>query len=188
MTVAADCPICDGTGILVLGRGAMEKHGPEVASLAVEVALETRSRADLGQQHPDLTEARRNQSRTVAKMRQVGLLARADTYGQQQGLRKLKAMTIAQVKAAAAVVAPEFHPEAMGYLSRPVLEWTSDDRPLASGGIPGFSAGGFVAHLVRVADPQDPLTLEGTRLRAQKRTAAARRAEALAGTLPLFDI
>lgn len=181
--VADDCPVCSGEGRLPLARGAMEKHGAEVASMAVELGIETRSRNDLGQRL-DLGQARRNQTKTVERMRGI-LLART---GEQSVLGPRKVLTIAQVRDRAAKAAQEYHPEAAEAFDTPVLVWTSDDRPLAHGGIPGFSAGGFVAHLMRVADPQDPLALDGTRGRAQKRWAAARRAEALAGTLPLFDI
>ncbi len=179
-----DCPICGGVGHLVLGRGGMDKHGATVCSLAVEMALEKQARADLGHRYQDLGLARANQTKTVEEMRKVGLLAKTGT---DSGRSVIKSMTIAEHRERAAVLAGATR-EDTRRLSTPRLDWDVDDRPLAAGGPPGFSSGGFVAHLTRVNDPQDPLAMGGIAEQARKRVKDRRYAAVLANLIPLFDI
>lgn len=143
--VRDDCPVCQGEGRLALGRGAMEKHGPEVASLAVEEALETRARMDLGA-GLDMGQARANQTLTVEKMRKVGLLAPTDAA--RPG--KLRVLTAPQVEARRAL--PGEGNNGAGPLEVDAGRWTSADRPASN--MSGFLCGTYVNRLVLADDDQ----------------------------------
>lgn len=154
--VADDCPICAGTGTLDLGRAAVQTKSAEAASLAAELILETTARQDLAatstQHAPPIDVARRHLTEAVDKMRRAGLLARTPEpspttvrgpFNRDQAERRALAISGAARSD-------------LYLLHRPALELQPDDRPLAAGGIPGFSAAGYVAHHVRVADPRYP--------------------------------
>lgn len=151
--VAADCPVCAGAGVLELGAAALARYTPQVVSRAVEYSLEATARQAISTPHPDLTAARAALVDQVARLRAGKLLA---NRGEQQvpgtvGRRGVNARhSVASRLAGTSDVTP-------GQMSARV-EFRPDDRPMAAGGLPGFSAGFYLSSLSRVVDPIDPMS------------------------------
>lgn len=71
--VAADCPVCDGTGVIALGRPALYYDPPEIVATAVVVALTA------GVDHAHRTTSRLDTHRaaipkTLARLRDLGVI------------------------------------------------------------------------------------------------------------------
>ncbi|SDO48532.1 hypothetical protein SAMN04515671_1090 [Nakamurella panacisegetis] len=132
--VRDDCPICAGTGMLVLGSTPVELHGQSVVSLAIGIALEAQARHDLAQPDMDLGAARINQSTMVQRIRDIGLLA--PLPGEAGRTTKLKVRSGRS--------GPRRRPQAKAPRGG---EWVVDDW-LPSPIIDGFTCGAFITHSV----------------------------------------
>ncbi|RIJ76595.1 hypothetical protein D1871_11010 [Nakamurella silvestris] len=153
MLVEDDCPICGGTGVLALGAAGLARHPAEVASRAIEIALEGIAKESLAAAGPDMTVARRHLTRGVGELTKAGLIAKTP---QPEPLHLAARLSTEDIKTEARRMNRK-HPADDAVLDAPALAWEPDDRPLAAGGIPGFSAAGYIANLARVCDPLDPL-------------------------------
>ncbi|MBM9467247.1 hypothetical protein [Nakamurella leprariae] len=191
--IAEDCPICQGQGRLELGRPALAQAartgGPEAVALAVDYALEVQARKDLAPQHPDWLRARTNLARVVAALRARGLLAPTPSPIDPSSVLPAQhpRPPIEQVRATAKHLTPGYQRGDHERLYAPApCQYGPDERPTEHGGIPGFSAAGFIAHLTRVCDPVDPVDPHtSTRHRAQSRDRQGRFAKVLVSAAAL---
>lgn len=74
--VDPQCPVCAGSGVLVVTRGATGQYGAEAASLAVEVALEGQARWSAFRAPGDYRAGCRALTAGVRHMQGNGLLSR----------------------------------------------------------------------------------------------------------------
>jgi hypothetical protein len=182
MVVDPDCPVCSGTGTLVLGP-ALSLYGADVASRAVEYGVEAAAREamSLVPGAAAITAARYAVTVTVAKMRVASLLAYETSRAGPLPATRLDRHEIHD-RARSLTVGYETGDSAA--LDAPPLLFDPDDRPLAHGGIPGFSVAGYVCHMSRAADPVDPLApTAATRELAHSRTVLHHRAQVLASAV-----
>ncbi len=183
--IADDCPVCLGDGFLVLGRPALLRYPADVVSKAVEYALESQARKDLTVPLPNLALARQHLTAMVHQLRKAGLLAVGDVAAPTPVHAQTGRLSGREQHTAAKRLVPGYVAGSAALLDAPPVEFDPDDRPLASGGLPGFSSAGFICHLSRVADPLDPLTTS-TRQLVDTRRVGDRTGRVLAQTQPLF--
>jgi len=151
--IAADCPICSGAGILHLGASALVHHSPQVVALAAEYHLEASARIALAgdpSAHGVHT-ARAALSEAVIDLVSSGVLALrqhvTSGYPQRPPMPTMNA----------AAMVPLYATGDAARLSAPPVVFEADERPMGYGGIPGFSAAGYLAYLSRASDPLDAL-------------------------------
>lgn len=148
------CLVCQGEGVLMLGRAAA-MSGPVETSYAVAIVLEAAAR--------DL------ETRTATDPVERHRLAPAAIGQVLDGLRAAGVLAWDGVTDQAdtpAGTATEMAQAVSGVVIRP-MDWTLidaqsyaygyGDRPLARG-LPVLSADGHPSHLARLCDPADPLT------------------------------
>lgn len=186
MLIDDACPICSGLGVLQLGRGATGKYGPEAVSVAVEYALEGQARRALASNPQDTGNARAALTDGVAQLRARGMISRNAEGGP---LNRRVPTTVPKIRSTAARITPGYQDQDGQACETRTLEWPPNDRPMAAGGIPGFSLGFFTCNLARAADPLDPLNPKHTvQALTGARWTASKRAEMLAqAAIPLFD-
>lgn len=180
--VDPDCPVCSGSGRLLLGAASLARHGAEVTSRAVEYALEAAARMSLASPILDVEGGRRALTDTVAQLRASGVLAREGGTGPARG----RVQTTKAVHAAAARQTPGYASGDAARLDTPALDWAPDDRPMSGGGQPGFSLAFHLCSLSRVADRFDPMATSVRDL-TSGRYVSGKVAERVARTLPLFN-
>jgi hypothetical protein len=73
--VAPACQVCDGQGVITLGRRALAYDTPEAVSLAVQMVLEGAAEAALASEHRARV-APRVLPETVARLVRLGLIER----------------------------------------------------------------------------------------------------------------
>ncbi len=99
----------------------------------------------------------------VAALRTAGVIARPGTptapvsgapTGRPSGFldRHTQARQLADT-----TTGPETAAGDRAHLDAPPIDWTPYERPLDTGGIPGFSCGGYICAIARATDPYDPL-------------------------------
>jgi len=151
--IAHDCPICGGDGILNLGAAALIHHHPVVVALAAEYHLEASARTALAGD-PTATGAQRARAalgEAVVDLVTTGILAfRRHTTNGYPGRPAMPTAT-------AAAMVPQYATGDAARLSAPPVVFEADERPMGYGGIPGFSAAGYLAYLSRATDPLDAL-------------------------------
>lgn len=137
--VDPQCLICDGSGLLVLGAGAVELHGAEATSLAIEAILEKSARHSLAEAHTPFATSRARLAALMPEMRRVGLLALRPGERAFIGRKNLRrhARTVPAVL------------EGPGHESVPAdqQEWTVTDLPMRQLGS-GFECAVWLCHLV----------------------------------------
>lgn len=180
MLVDPDCPICDGTGVLHLVP--LVKYSDEVIADAVEYALEAAAR-DVQARNPASVitgEAQQALRGTVAALRAVKVIAPAPVPRERPAPRPSGARErheLATRLAGTAGVRPSVSDAQV--LAAPPVDWWRVTRPLDRGGIPGFSAAGYVCAIARAVDPYDPLRRD-PRADSAARVKRRREAESLA--------
>lgn len=165
--IAADCPVCSGQGVLVLGHAA-KVSGDVEASYAVAIVLEAAAR-DLEKRTARDAQKREQETRqTLASVLQA--LRRA---GVLEGSASRTASGTATDIAQNVSLVP-IRPLDWTLIDAQSYAYGYTDRPL-SRGMPVLSADGHPSHLARVCDPADPLTPTGAdaQTRAQQRRSGA---------------
>jgi len=150
---AADCPICHGEGQLYLGAAALVHHPAVVVAMAVELYFEAVARIALAGDPSahGLRTARTSLAEAGDDLIRTGLLAYRPHVTSSPATRS------PYPQATAAALVPAHHPADTARLAAPPVQFAADERPLGFGGLPGFSAAGYLAYLSRAADPLDPL-------------------------------
>ena len=164
--VMDDCPLCDGSGTLVLGPPTLTLYPPEVVSAAVVIIAESmlrRRSARLGRVPARyLTEVREYLETT-------GLLALGGVEGRARrhvaGGADREAATRLAVGSGADVRPWDVNVTADDV---PLFEYEEDDRPLANG-LPLLSAEGHPSHTARTVDPADALGSTRQTVRARRK-------------------
>lgn len=189
MLIDPSCPVCRGTGTLHFGRAAEAQHTPEVVSRAVEYSIEAAARAAIAADPTaaGIHRARQRITNTIRTLTIAGVLHDHPTPPRPRARTTPAHQHTAAVALTRKLPVDTYHRGDAAALDAPPLEFAVDDRPLAQGGIPGFSSGGYVCHLTRAADPIDPLQLDtanpteqGTAGTYRRRYVTDRRARALA--------
>ena len=164
--VAPDCPICEGEGIILLGREAVAAFGPTVTALAVSAALESVARAVDSPGVP-------NGSQRAALAATMALLAASGVTG--PGPLPRTTRKTPDSLAAAAVNRP-VEPIDVTLPETSAYRYGPGESPGAYG-LPVLSADGHPSHIARICDPADPLgetTQEhSTGIRKRERSARA---------------
>lgn len=169
--IPADCPVCDGIGILALGNAALSRHNPAAVARAVELYLEHAAHRAAR----DLPYAQRRAALELAvtELRTAGVLATiADTGtpatpaqpddAQARSLAERDAYTVAtdlNARPTTAVL------NALAASTIPLTACRPGTHVLAIA-----SANGHPAQLARAADPIDPLGPDLLELAAERRT------------------
>ena len=170
--VAPDCPVCDGHGVLHLGR-AVHVAGPVEAAHAVAIVLEATAR-DVETVYPMDREAAdwaavSEIRAAMDDMRAAGLIRGTTTGTTAAGGN---GPALAQSVTPVTILPSDWTlPEAAAYA------YQVGERPGARG-MPVLSADGHPSHLARVLDPADPETPTGEAVHAA--TAERRGAAVLA--------
>lgn len=165
--VDPECVVCDGAGVLHLGK-AEAMSGPTETSYAVAIVLEATAR-DVETRHAgDPAGIRRHTPRAIrtaiATMRGRGLLA-----GTPHHVATGDGTALAQATAPVPI-----RPMDWTLIDAPAYAYGYGDRPLARG-MPVLSADGHPSHLARITDPADPLTptaVDATTRAGTRRTGA----------------
>lgn len=139
-----DCLLCQGAGLMVLGATVVETRGADVASLAVEMALEKAARFAMSAPHINFSLARFRLTETVARMRRVGLLASLPDEVGRAGKLTVRSQT-----AQTAYLVSATRSDQRDGVSEQV-EWQPPDLPRSSADTPGFEVATFLCHLLRV--------------------------------------
>ena len=148
--VAADCPVCEGAGVLILAPGAVADYGAETTSRAVSIALEAVAR------HHDDPKGLRGAGivalrAAVATLRASGILKGTTFLGAvPRPSRGAQAVTVATTLGVPINPTDWILPDAAPY------RYKAGDRPGARG-LPLLSDDGHPSHLARVVDPADPI-------------------------------
>lgn len=74
--VTADCPVCEGTGTITLGRPALMYDEPYVVSRAIGIVLEAAAGQALGDPEHRARAAPRAVPEAVARLVRLGLIER----------------------------------------------------------------------------------------------------------------
>ncbi len=74
--VTEDCPVCEGTGTITLGRPALMYDEPTAVSRAVGIVLEAAARQALGDHEQRARVAPRAVPEAVARLVRLGLIER----------------------------------------------------------------------------------------------------------------
>lgn len=166
--VDADCPVCQGVGVLALGAAALYRADAAAVARAVEFYLEAATREAAGQYPPG--ELRRDCLALAAdRLRVAGLIGDPigvadpeDHHDDTEG----PARRIADYEAARLVaeVGGEVRPQDRANLDAEQVLYGPDDRPRAAGLLPRVSADGWPSQAAMAADPVDAL---GPSTRAQ---------------------
>lgn len=144
--VAADCPVCDGEGVLNLGAQAVKEFGAAVTSLAISAALESVARAVDAPGVP-------NGDQRAAVADTMNLLSRSGISGPGPAPR---ASSSTPGSLAAAAIGRRVEPLDVQLPEAPAYRYGPGEQP-GKRGLPILSADGHPSHLARVCDPADPL-------------------------------
>ena len=174
--VAADCPVCEGAGVLSLGPESIIDYGAETTSRAVSVALEAVARHHddpKGEQGAGIAALRS----AVAALAGAGLLAgELIPAALPRPSRGATAVSVAQVTLGVPISPTDWIlPDAAPY------RYKAGDRPGARG-LPLLSDDGHPSHLARIADPANPIDTNTT-ADVYRRAAEHRAAVVLAAQL-----
>lgn len=146
--VAADCPVCDGAGVVALGVQAVQEFGAAVTALAISAALEAVARAVDAPGVP-------NGDQRAAVADTMNLLARSGISGPGPA-PNASARTPGSL--AAAAIGRRVEPLDVRLPEAPAYRYGAGEQP-GKRGLPVLSADGHPSHLARVCDPADPLDM-----------------------------
>lgn len=159
--VDPDCPVCDGSGVIRLGSGALSIYDPATVATAAAIALEASARA--ADQSLTLTDDRvRPVRESVNMLIAAGVLAGPPRAPRPPRVRPRRRNTNGRY-------APETTPTALArqcvqatildidaiLIAAPHFLYEETDRPNARG-LPLLAASGHPSHLARITDPETP--------------------------------
>lgn len=176
--VSPDCPVCDGAGVLRLGKAALAIHDPDVVSRASAIVLEAVARRaeELADTPADAVPAVRA---AVALLVESGILAGPEASLLPPGPGGGR--TASPATLAAGVSPVPVLPIDWILTEAPAYHYMPGDRPNARG-LPVLSDDGHPSHLARVTDPATPGASTAALVSARK--ARARHAATLAAAVP----
>ncbi len=183
--VAAECPVCQGMGILALGAAALHHHEAPAVARAVDLYLE--HAAQEAQRTLSLGDQRAALEAATDELRVAGVLATSsETY--TRPLRHTSAEAEAQsvLELDADQIVRELARPANGEIRRMLVLAPVDDlepyRPRL-GGVPTASRNGHLTAVAVIADPIDPIGPDVAHL-AQQDQEHTYQGRVLAGAVP----
>lgn len=139
-----DCPVCAGTGTVLLGQAALTMYPPQAVSRAVDYMCEAAAR-----EAADTLPLDDRREYLVAKIGQftaAGIIAQPPVS--RQGVHQL-------AQDLAGFTATGYRPGDAQALDAPPRRFHPDERPLAEGAGTQLSDDGHHSQLLQLADPPD---------------------------------
>lgn len=184
--VAQNCPVCAGTGVVILGAAALSLHEPAVVSQAVALAIEAEARQI--EAETTLTHDRVGSLKAKLSLLVNSGLVSDRTSPRQKKTRHLHVVPdLPSTDASPAVVARTFAETAVEPIDETLTKaapyiYQMGERPNVRG-LPSLSAAGYPSSTARIVDPMPVGTDTGAF--ALQRAAQARAARVLVEAAPI---
>lgn len=171
--VAAGCPICNGHGVIRLGRPALLRYPVEVVSRAIEYALELQAQKSLEVTPFHLPRAVQDLRDLMGKLRRAGVVGVLEPGQPIANMTVGGSMSDMATHRAAAELAAEsselpYQPGVAAVLAAPPVDIDVTNLPVTGFRNP-FGAAGYIAGFTQILDPVKPLDAKHADHRAMER-------------------